>query len=402
MTAKAITDAFVRNVRPPRKFDRPNQALYLHTLERGLALALCVSYGGSRTFRVVTYRNGKPQSRKLGTYPQMTVKMAREQARQYWLDPGKFEARSEIGSFKEIAANWLKRHVEHNKLRSQREIERILDRYVYPRWANTPFLEIRRKEVNLLLDHVADHNGRAMADQVLSVVRSIMGWHQSRDENYSTPIVRGMQRNANGKARERILDDDEIRVFWAAAGECGAFGGLVRLCLLTAQRREKIGTMRWDDLADGVWTIASEAREKGNAGQLKLPQVALDIIAAQPRFVGNPYIFPSRRGGHFVSWGYSKSLLDRKLPAKMPEWRVHDLRRSARSLMSRADVRPDVAERVLGHAIPGVQGIYNRHQYFAEKADALQRLAALVGTIINPPQDNVVAIAGKRRSRRSK
>jgi integrase len=76
----------------------------------------------------------------------------------------------------------------------------------------------------------------------------------------------------------------------------------------------------------------------------------------------------------------------------MPPWVLHDLRRTARSLLSRAGVRPDISERVLGHAIPGVEGVYDRHSYSDEKADALNRLAALVESIIDPPVGNVVAM----------
>jgi integrase len=65
-------------------------------------------------------------------------------------------------------------------------------------------------------------------------------------------------------------------------------------------------------------------------------------------------------------------------------WVIHDLRRTARSLMARAGIRPDVAERVLGHAIPGVEGVYDRHSYDLEKADALSRLAELIATIVSP------------------
>ena len=75
-------------------------------------------------------------------------------------------------------------------------------------------------------------------------------------------------------------------------------------------------------------------------------------------------------------------------------WVIHDLRRTARSLMSQAGVRPDIAERVLGHAIAGVEGVYDRHHYNDEKSDALNRLAALMERIINPPADNVVALRG--------
>src|SRR5205823_1871844 len=96
-----------------------------------------------------------------------------------------------------------------------------------------------------------------------------------------------------------------------------------------------------------------------------------------------------------------KKELDEKLP-RMPPWVIHDLHRTARSLMSRANVQPHIAERVLGHAIPGVEGTYDRHSYATEKADALNRLAHLVATIVNPPSGNVVPITRRSRRARSK
>jgi len=232
-----------------------------------------------------------------------------------------------------------------------------------------------------------------------------MAWHQSRDENYTTPIVRGVRRNKS-KARERILNDDEIRAVWKAADASGSFGGIVKLALLTGQRREKIATMQWDDIGnDGVWSIRSEEREKGTGRLLKLPKLALDIISKQPHISGNPHIFAGSARGRrraadakpsgppcFNSWSQRKQELDDKIPVEMPAWTIHDLRRTARSLMSRTDIRPDIAERVLGHAIPGVEGIYDRHRYDEQKTDALTRLAALIGTIIDPPANNVVAM----------
>jgi integrase len=190
---------------------------------------------------------------------------------------------------------------------------------------------------------------------------------------------------------KRILDDDEIRAVWKAADDGGTFGALVKVLLLTGQRREKVVTMEWDDIRDGVWTIASESREKANAGVLGLPGMALAVIKAQPHIENNPYVFAAGVGkGPFNSFSQRKAELDEKL-TDMPRWVLHDLRRTARSLMSRAGVRPDIAERVLGHAILGVEGVYDRHTYADEKSDALNRLAALVGTTLNPPDNaNVV------------
>jgi integrase len=397
MARKSITDAFIRHIKYPKKGDRPPQTTYIDTLERGLALVLVVSYGGTKTFRVLTYRNGKPQSTKLGTYPAMTVKKARAEARQYWENPERFEAQAAVGSFKEVAENWVKRHVEENKLRSEREIKRILANYVYPKWKDRPFLEIRRPQVTELLDGIVDNHGRSQADAVLAIVRGICNWFAANlSEHYISPIVKGMRRNG-AKARDRTLNDDELRAVWKAAGDCGTFGALVKTLLLTAQRRKKGATMKWDDLVDGVWTIPTDDREKGTAGKIKLPKLALDIIEAQPRIVGNPYVFAYRGTTAFNAWAQRKQELVDKLP-DMPPWVIHDLRRTARSLLSRANVRPDIAERVLGHAIPGIGGVYDRHQYNEQKAEALKQLAYLVETIINPPGgDNVVAMSGRRK-----
>lgn len=117
----------------------------------------------------------------------------------------------------------------------------------------------------------------------------------------------------------------------------------------------------------------------------------------------------STDGGYkpFSGFSKAKSRLDKVLATRrkeagrppMPGWRLHDLRRTARSLMSRAGINSDIAERVLGHTMQGVRGVYDRYAYLDEKRNALERLDALVRSIIDPPPANVVALsAGKRRA----
>ena len=153
--------------------------------------------------------------------------------------------------------------------------------------------------------------------------------------------------------------------------------------------------MRWDDVVEGEWIIRSEKREKGTAGSLVLPKAALDIINAQPRFASNPHIFAGKGDKYMGGESKRKADFDAKLTG-VAHFTLHDLRRTARSLMSRAGVRPDIAERVLGHAQGGVLGIYDRHQYRDEKAHALNALAGLIETIINP-SDKVVPIRRKAK-----
>jgi integrase len=236
-------------------------------------------------------------------------------------------------------------------------------------------------------------NGRA----VLNICRSLMSWYATRDDRFNSPIEKGMnrdQRSADARKRSRVLDDVEIRLLWKACEDLGTYGALVQLLLLSGQRLRKVASMQWDDIsADGIWTIRTAEREKGTGGKLKLPQLALDILDRLPRIAGNPHAFAASRSAKALNdFSKCKALLDARLPADMPPWVLHDLRRTARSLMPRAKVPNGIAERVPGHAIKGVEGTYHRFDYLDEKADALQRLAALIETILNPSEGTLSAI----------
>ena len=222
---------------------------------------------------------------------------------------------------------------------------------------------------------------------MLSVLRTVAVWVAKRDDNYQPPFVRGMARvPTKDRARSRILTDDELRAVWNAAD--GAYGALVKLLLLTAQRRGVVLGMRWTDidLRSGVWDVPQQDRAKGTGGSLKLPEMALSIIRSMPRMVGRDHVFAL---GMDLETGKAKL----EAASGVSGYTLHDLRRTARSLLSRTNVRPDVAERVLGHTVGGVAGIYDRHHYDDKKAEALAELAALINTIVNPPSDdNVVPL----------
>jgi integrase len=362
-----------------------------------------VQPSGARSFVAVT-RNptGKQVWTTIGDTNVISIADAREHAREVIkrVRAGlpAIEPRGE--TFAVVAANWMKRHVEGNGLRSIREINRLLSSHILPVWGDREFTGIRRSDVAALLDHVEDEHSPRQADLVLAVVRGIMNWFATRHDDYNPPIVRGMGRD-KASPRARILDDEELRAIWQATQGAGAFSGIVRLCLLTAQRSRKVASMKWSDITlDGEWSIPREPREKTTAGSLVLPKLALDIIRAQHRIGDNPHVFASPQGDGKSLSGFSKA--KRKLDAKLPgvaRWQLHDLRRSARSLMSRAGVPTEHSERVLGHAIPGIAAVYDRHSYRDEKAAALAKLARIIEGIINP-RENVVAMTGERRKER--
>ena len=389
---KTLTDHMIAKLKPrAKRFTLPDPELRGHYIR--------VTPTGAKSYVAVARDPaGRQVWATLGGADLLTIDDAREKAREaikrIKAGLSAFEPPPvEPDSFGAVAENYLTRHVRANGLRSEANIERILQNQVYPMWKDRALEDIRRGDVARLLDTVQDASGPSAADHVLAVVRGVMNWHESRSDDYTSPIARNMRRtDAKARKRARILDDDELRTVWAVAEGNGTFGAIVRLLLLTAQRREKVAAMKFADVTiDGVWNIPTEDREKGNGGALMLPEAALAIIQGQKRIGDNPYVFAGRGAGHFNGFSPCKRAFDEKV-GNLPRWTLHDLRRTARSLISRTGVRPDIAERVMGHAIKGVEGVYDRHSYRDEKADALKRLAGLLDTILNQPGENVVPL----------
>jgi integrase len=295
---------------------------------------------------------------------------------------------------------FVQRHVRKN-LRSAPEVERVFDKYVRPAIGAKCIYELRRRDVVEMLDAVEDGgDAPVMADRVLAHTRKAFNWWAARDESFNSPIVKGMARTKPAeRARKRYLADDELRDVWRALDTAAApacYPPYVRALLLTAQRRDEVARMTWLEIESDTWVIPAERYKTGVENVVPLTDAVLSLLG-KPQKTG--FVFSSTDGElPFSGFSKAKRALDKAVAGMrkeekrktMPHWTLHDLRRTARSLMSRAGVSADVGERVLGHKIGGVRGVYDRHEYVAEKRDALQRLAVLVERILNPPAGNVV------------
>jgi integrase len=292
--------------------------------------------------------------------------------------------------------NFVARHVRPN-LRSADEIERAFRVYVRPRLGHKSIYDLRRRDIVELLDDVEDNNGPVMSDRVLAHLRKAFNWQAGRDDEFTPPVVKGMARTKpKERARKRILDDQEIRDLWAALdnldGEAPAcFPAFVRALLLSGQRLRMVSLATVDEINGRDWTIPA-IRNKGKVDHLvPLTDTLADLIKAERK---SGYVFSSDRDGKrsFSGFSKAKAALDRKLAvirkqhgrAAVKPWSYHDLRRSCRSLLSRAGVSADIGERLLGHVIPGVRGVYDRYEYRKEKLAALEKLDALVRRILKP------------------
>jgi integrase len=281
-------------------------------------------------------------------------------------------------------------------------VTRSLEVYVRPRIGRKSIYDVKRLDIVQLLDAIEDADKAPTADRVLAYLRKAFNWYAARDEGFVPPIVKGMSRTKPAeRARTRALADDEIRSVWQAL-DCGelpaAFSDVVKALLLTAQRRDEIGLAQAEEIDGDTLLIPAERYKTGLPNAVPLTAEALQWFG--DRKTG--YMFSTTGGKKpFSGWSKSKRDLDAIIARQrkkdglkpMAPWVLHDLRRTARSLMSRAGISSDIAEMVLGHKLAGVRGIYDRHSYAAEKRAALEKLAGLVALILNPSKDNVVHIS---------
>jgi integrase len=236
----------------------------------------------------------------------------------------------------------------------------------------------------------------------LAYVRKAFNWYEvnGHDDDFTSPVVRGMARlKPSDRERERFLSDDEIREVWAALDtitEPACFPAYVKTLLLTATRRSEGADMSTTELEGDLWTIPKERYKTGRDHVIPLSTPALDLIRAQAPAKPSKnahFVFSTTNGAKsFSGFAKAKRELDKKIAeardregrAPMADFVLHDLRRTARTLLARAGVRDDIAERCLGHVIKGVEKVYNRHAYLDEKRTAFEALASLVSRILNP------------------
>jgi integrase len=303
--------------------------------------------------------------------------------------------------------NFVKRYVRGEaKLRSGDGIEGIFERVVKPAIGGRSIYELKRSDITAMLDKIDDERGPVAADRVLAHVRKAFNWAMTRNEAFTSPIIRGMARTKpKDRERDRVLSPSEIRQLWTATESTNeTFRALVRVLLLTGQRRDEIARMKWAWIDGDVLTVPADVYKTKRAHKVPLPRAVLDLIKSQPRRDGCEFVFTTNGKTPYSGFSKTKEMLDTAINAarlkaglgEIPNWRLHDLRRTARSMMAGAGVSGDVAEHVLGHVVQGIKRTYDRHDYLAEKREALEKLGAAIERILNPTTGNVVELKAKK------
>jgi integrase len=379
---------------------------------------------------------GKPVMETLGTIAQIPkVEQAREAARASFLraraggDPVA-ERRAEAariaaetaaaqeavtGRFAAVADRYMREHVERNCAPSLiKETRRILERDVKPRWGERPISEITKGDVNDLLDAIAGKRDRkrrgaeggaaVQANRTLTRLKTLFRWAVAKDLITADP-TEGVRKAVKETPRDRYLDDAEIRSFWAGCEGLGwPFGSLLKLLLLTAQRRDEVGGMQWSevDLPEATWTIPGTRAKNGKRHIVHLCKMAIEVLEAMPQLAvdGQPSAYVFTTTGRAPVSGYSKikDRLDQHMATSAP-WILHDLRRTATTSMAELNVPPHVVDKILNHTagtIRGVAATYNRFEYLPERKAALEAWGRRIESLVRPVPRNVVPLTVAR------
>jgi integrase len=345
-----LTDRFCDRAKAGEWFD-----------EKATGLSLRVGLK-RRTWCLHSTVAGHRRRETIGRYPAMSLAAARARVLM-----GTAEG---VQSVAMVFEDYMAR--EGASLRTASDRRSLFERLILPVIGLRPIGEVRRSEIVAMLDGIEDRNGTRTADTALAHLSKLFNWHAARADDFRSPIVRGMGRY-DAAPRDRVLTDEELRALWSATAE-GPFNRLVRFLLLTAVRREEAAQATTAEIADGVWTIPAERYKTGIDHVVPLSSAAMQCL---PQASG--YLF-AYSGPPMTNFSRRKGQLD--AASGVTDWVPHDLRRTARSLMSRAGVSADIAERCLGHVIGGVRGTYDRHSYLEEKRSAFEALATLLRQIV--------------------
>jgi integrase len=396
-----LTPAFVLKAKAAPGADR---TIYWDDLA---GFGLMVTKRGARSF-VVQYRaNG--DSRRVTLDAVLSLDEARRAARGILGevakggDPVAAERAARAAkedTLSKIAARYLASRAGRG-LRSVGQRAKILERLIFPKLGDRQIETIKRSEVARLLEHIADKNGPRMAGYTAAILQVLFHWWEKQTDDFVSPMVRGMVPDGASKPRDRTLDDRELRAFWRAAEAWShPFARMMQTILLTATRRNEAAGMLRSELDGDVWTVPASRYKTKISHAIPLSRAARDVIDGCPVLGASGFVFTISGRNRLDGLAHHKSEFDRRMLAELRKlepaadlknWRIHDVRRTARTLMARAGVDPDHAERALGHVIGGVRGTYDRHRFETEKLGAFEALAAQVQRIVDP-QPNVTPL----------
>lgn len=295
-------------------------------------------------------------------------------------------------TFGAVMDKFIERHAKPH-MKSWSEVVRGLNYDARPKWKDTPITEIKRKHVGDLIDEIVDRGSSRQAAITYAHLRNLFRWAVGRGLLEVNPME-GLPKPRSGGARDRVLSDDELRLLWRASDVLGPqFEPIMKLLTYTGQRKSEIACGVWFeiDIDERVWKLPATRTKNGQPHRVPLSAPVLDIIKGLPRVEKRELIFTNTGTTPFQGFGKIKHRLDDRIAElnggeAIPEWRLHDLRRTAATGMASLNIAPHVIEMVLNHISgfrAGVGGVYNRHGYESEMRSALDAWAQRLNEIVS-------------------
>jgi integrase len=332
--------------------------------------------GRVRKSWIVQYRHaGMSRRLLLGSAEVLSVAQAREQAKEALgkvatgHDPQaeKVARRHKDGdTLKALADEYLMAKESTVRPRSFSELKRYLSGPYFKALHNMPLDRIGRRDVAARVLAIGRECGATTAARARGALSSMFAWAMGEGLAEANPVI-GTNAPKEPPPRDRVLSDADLAAVWNACGD-DDFGKIVKLLILSGQRRTEVGGMAQSEIKDGQWHIPSARTKNHREHVLPLPRLALEVIESVPERFGRDCLFGERAAAGFTSWAHPKRDLDAKLGDQVRPWTLHDLRRSVATRMCDLGILPHVVEQILNHQSGhrgGIVGVYNKSAYEA-------------------------------------
>lgn len=367
------------------------------------APGLIIRVSATKKIWMVRYRpKGEAQRRiAIGHYPSMSLAQARIEAREYDRlarlgrdrkkeeEAGKEESARTERTLADVLNAYVPEHCQRNQKRWQ-QTERMFEQHILgTKLARKRVVDIRRADIIELLQDLLAKGLKAQVNRVHAQIKAALNWAVQREWLEANPAAAVKKQFAQEQPRQRVLSDNELRVLWQATDRLtDPSRAMIKLWILTGQRRDEVRCMRWEELdfTKRLWTLPPERNKAKRLHVIPLSPQVLAILNGLMRL--GPYVFTATpKGDHpYAGQKRLKEILERKANTTgWPPWTFHDFRRTAATGMADLRVPMEVIARVLNHANNTITAVYNRHAYLEEKRDALDRWAARVEEVVSQP-----------------
>ncbi|MCV1961262.1 tyrosine-type recombinase/integrase [Escherichia coli] len=401
-----LTDTKLKNLKPQDK-------LYKVSDRDGLYVAVLTS--GTVSFRYDYRINGRRETLVIGQYGRDGISLAeaREKliAAKKLLKAGQSPAAAKRDGIKKIRGaetfavhtdSYMKHVILAESTRAMKQA--VIDRDILPVLGNKMMTEITTSMVRDLCDRIVERGGRATAVQAREIISSVYRHANDRGHGLFNPAADIKPSSiAIFKPRERTLTPEEIGLFFRTLDAIGAMGTMkmaLKLVLITMVRKGEFTNATWDeiDFKKWTWTIPSDRMKGSRAHVIYLPKQAQDILVGlQMCAGGSEYLVPGRYNCRKpLSNAALNSLIDRTVKIinedgeHIQGFTVHDMRRTASTLLHEAGYPSDWIEKALAHEQKGVRAVYNKAEYARQRAYMLQQWADMIDSWINGEHTDLI------------